>query len=72
VCGLGRKAEQYDLKIFAIKELIDHVLEFMLLMCVMPIQSEEDWNRIIDAPCPCKWHKDKLNLGDAVGQICTS
>ena len=37
VCCLGREAEQNNLEIFLIKELVKHAFEFVLLMCVMAI-----------------------------------
>jgi hypothetical protein len=44
MCHLRRKAEQDYFKIFLIKEFVKHALEFVLLMGVMAIQSEDNWN----------------------------
>ncbi len=55
-----------------IKQLVKHMLEFMLLVCIMAIQSEDDWNGLVNTSCPCKWYKDGLNLGYTVYQICPS
>ncbi len=72
MCHLRWKAEQDHLKIFLIKELIKHVLEFVLFVGFMAIQSEDNWNGIVDVVCPCKWDKDCSNPGDTVCQISPS